>query len=91
MLELQLLNDKLDLLLKKYAAIQSENKRLKEAVGQQTRKIESLNTKLADLEHNMVAVQIGSNVLNEEEKLHMRKQVDHVIGEIDKILKTLND
>lgn len=91
MQELQLLNTKLDLLLKKYAALQSENKRLKQTITQQTKSIEDLNSKLSELEQNMVAVQMGRSLLNDEEKIKMRKQLDNVIGEIDKILNTLND
>ena len=92
MQELQLLNDKLEALLKKYAALQAENVRLKEQVGQQMRSIETLNTKLATLEESMLARQIGgSSVADDKEKQAVRKQLDNVIGEIDKILTSLND
>ena len=89
--EIQLLNDKLDLLLKKYGVLQAENKRLKETIATQTQNIETLNFKLQELEHNMVAVHIGKSALTEDEKVKMRRQIDTVIGEIDKILTNLND
>ena len=91
MQELQLLNDKLDVLLKKYITLQAENKRLKDTIDKQTESIQGLTGKLSDLEQNMVAVQIGKSVLSDEERIKMRKQLDIVIGEIDKILTTLND
>ena len=91
MQELQLLNDKLDVLLKKYITLQAENKRLKDTIDKQTESIQGLTGKLSDLEQNMVAVQIGNSVLSDEERIKMRKQLDNVIGEIDKILTTLND
>jgi uncharacterized coiled-coil DUF342 family protein len=91
MQELQLLNDKLDVLLKKYITLQAENKRLKEIIDKQAESIQGLSGKLSDLEQNMVAVQIGKAVLSDEERIKMRKQLDNVIGEIDKILTTLND
>lgn len=91
MQELQLLNDKLDVLLKKYITLQAENKRLKDTIDKQTESIQGLTGKLSDLEQNMVAVQIGKSVLSDEERIKMRKQLDSVIGEIDKILTTLND
>lgn len=91
MQELQLLNDKLDVLLKKYITLQAENKRLKDTIDKQTESIQGLTGKLSDLEQNMVAVQIGKSVLSDEERIKMRKQLDNVIGEIDKILTTLND
>lgn len=91
MQELQLLNEKLDLLLKKYTALQVENKRLKDTVSQQLKSIEMLNGKLSSLEDNMQATQIGKAVVNTDEKTGVRKQIDNVISEIDKILNTLND
>jgi cell shape-determining protein MreC len=91
MQELELLNDKLDILLKKYTALQAENNRLKETVGQQLKSIETLNANLASLEESMTANRIGDNLGDDNEKNAMRKQLDNVIGEIDKILTTLND
>ncbi len=90
MYELQLLNNRLDVLLKKYAALQAENRRLKQTVSDQTKTIASLNVKLTDLEQSVVAVQIGRSV-SSDEKLRVRKQLDTVIKEIDKILANLND
>jgi len=91
MQEIQLLNDKLELLLKKYAVLQTENKRLKDVISDQTKNIENLNGKLSELEQNIVAVQIGNSLPASDEKLKMRTQLDTIIAEIDKILVTLND
>jgi ribosome assembly protein YihI (activator of Der GTPase) len=91
MQELQRLNEKLDVLLKKYSAVQTENKRLKATVAQQLESIESLNGKLGNVEEQMTALQIGKSILNEDQRDDMRKKLDNVIGEIDKILTTLND
>lgn len=91
MQELQLLDERLSSLLKKYAAIEAENKRLKQTVAQQLQSIEGLNKKLTELEEKMVAVQIGQTVMDSSEKTNMRKQLDGILGEIDKILTTLND
>lgn len=91
MQELQQLNDKLDKLLKKYTALHAENIRLKAAATRHLKTIESLNAKLDASEQNVVAVQIGKNVLNGQEKEDMRKQIDTLISEIDKILNTLDD
>ncbi|HEY1033142.1 MAG TPA: hypothetical protein VGD89_15300 [Flavipsychrobacter sp.] len=91
MQELTLLNDKLDRLLKKYTELQAENKRLKETVNTQLKSIETLNGKLALLEENMMAASIGTAMLNDGEKQVVKKQLDSVLAEIDKILATLND
>jgi len=91
MQELELLNNKLDTLLQKYTALQAENKRLQGALAQQTRSMEDLNGKLASLEQNMAASAIGKDLLKDDEKQAVKKQLDTVIAEIDKILATLND
>jgi cell division septum initiation protein DivIVA len=88
---LDLLSKKLDLLLKKYAATEAENKRLRETVAAQTRSLDDLGRKLSSLEKDMVSVHIGSTGENEEDNENMRRQLDSVIAEIDKILNTLND
>ena len=88
---IETLNAKLDLLLKKYAELQAENKQLKKTVTEQLKSIEQLNKKFGALEENMVAVQLGKNIMTNNDKLGMTRQIDTVIGEIDKILATLND
>jgi hypothetical protein len=88
---LQILTEKLDLLLKKYAELQAENKQLKKTITEQLRTMEQLNKKFESLEENMVAIQLGKNFLDNNDKLAMTKQIDTVVGEIDKILATLND
>ncbi len=88
---LQILTEKLDLLLKKYAELQAENKSLKKTIGEQLKSIEQLNKKFDSMEQNMAAIQLGKNFLDNNDKLAMTKQIDTVVGEIDKILATLND
>ena len=85
------LNSKLDQLLKKYAAAEAENKRLRIIIDGQNRMIQNLNKKVKSLEHNMVSVNLGSTNITDEEKDNMRQQLDVLITEIDKILTTLND
>lgn len=91
MREIELLNAKLDLLLKRYNALLTENKTLKGTIAKQQQSIETLNTKLETVEQSMMAVQVGNSVSETEEKEILRKQLDMVIGQIDKILVTLND
>lgn len=88
---LDLLNNKLNLLLKKYAALEGENKRLKTTITGQEKSVGSLTKKLASLEHGMVSVHLGKAVTGEDDKENMRNQLDNVIADIDKILNTLND
>lgn len=91
MQELQLLSDKLDRLIKKYESVQAENASLKQTVSNQLKSIETLNSKLADLEDRLLAVQVGKAFATDKDKSSVRKQLDGIINEIDKILITLND
>lgn len=88
---MHLLNDKLDALLKKYSALQAENNRLRATIDGQNKAIQKLNKKVASLDNGMVSVQLGSTHLTEEDKEHMRRQLEVVIADIDKLLLTLND
>ncbi len=82
---------KLDLLLKKHSALQAENTRLKETVDQHLKSIDTLNKQMSKMEQGLATAQIGNVTMGDVEKDSVRKQLDTVIGEIDKILTTLND
>lgn len=85
------LDSKISLLLKQYAELEAENKRLKETVASQQEANDALSKKVASLEHTMVSMHLGNTVSDEQEREAMRTQLDQVIAEIDKILHTLND
>ena len=91
MQSLSLLNEKLDVLLKKYTQLQAENNRLQGTVADQNRQIETLSGKLTLMEENLMATQMSSSVLDGNDKEVFKKQLDTVLGEIDKLLATLND
>ena len=91
MQQLDVLNTKLDALLKKYAALQAENKSLKDTVARQLQQIDALNEKAGRLEEDRHVADIGKVVADNTDKAGVRKQIDSLSGEIDKILITLND
>ena len=88
---LHLLNSKLDILLKKYAALQADNVRLRATIDGQNKVIQRLNKKVSSLDQGMVSVHLGKAGIDPEDKEHMHRQLDTVIAEIDKILNNLND
>lgn len=85
------LNTKLNLLLKKHAVLQAENKRLRETVSRLEDKEKQLTEKVAGLEHNMVSINLDGSSNDPASRNNMREQLDLVINEIDRILTTLND
>ena len=88
---LTLLDDKLNLLIKKYAAKEAENARLRATIEGQNKVIQRLNKKVTGMDNSMVSVQFGKAGITDDEKENMNRQLDSVIAEIDKILTTLND
>lgn len=91
MQELELLNTRLDALIRHYSALKAENKRLRGTVQAQATTIEQLNGQLGRLEEQMLGLQLDKTVLAPEEHALLRRRLDTVIGEIDKILTSLND
>lgn len=85
------LNSKLNKLLKKYATTEAENIRLKAAIDKHIKTEDSLKKRIALMEKDMTGVNLTTIVGSEEEKVHMRTQLDSLIAEIDGILNTLND
>jgi predicted RNase H-like nuclease (RuvC/YqgF family) len=82
---------KVERLLKQYAALDAENKRLRATIEGQNKVIQKLNKKVQSLETNMVSVDLSRAGSGPEEIADMRKQLDNVIGVIDKILDNLDD
>lgn len=88
---LDLLNKKLNLLIKKYVALEAENKRLKLALAQHEETEELLKQRILALEEDMVSVDMDKLVTTDEDRINMRLQLDNVINDIDSILNNLND
>jgi chromosome segregation ATPase len=91
MQEIQQLNSKLEELFARYTALQTENKSLKASVSNHLQTIESLNGKLSASEQMVRDAEANKTVFVQSEREVMRKEIDTVIGEIDKILNTLDE
>lgn len=91
MQEVTLLHTKLDKLLKKYAAVQAEKKDLLNTVREQNVQLQSLNKKVAGLEEKIVTTKTADAISGKEDKADVRKQLNSLIKDIDKLLATLND
>lgn len=85
------LNSKVNLLLKRYAMLEAENKKLKATIEALSEKEKHMAAHIASLQDRMVSVNLNGTVTDDSEKAEMRKQLDILIGDIDRILNTLND
>ena len=91
MQELTLLHTKLEKLLKKYTALQAENEGLLATMRQQNETLEVLNKKVACLEDELNTAKTADVISAKEDKTAVRKQLNSLIGDIDKLLASLND
>ncbi len=91
MQELEILQNKLQLLIKKHQVLKKENQLLKKTIASQSETLEDLNKKFDSIEQNVLLEQMGKKVLTSEDRKAVKKQIANVIGEIDKLLFTLND
>lgn len=91
MQELTLLHSKLDKLLKKYAALQAEKESLQQVMHKQKDELQQLNKKVATLEDQLTTAQTADVLASKGDKNAMRKQLNSLIGDIDKLLASLND
>ncbi len=85
------LNDKVNQLLKRYATLEAENKKLKATIEALSSKEKQMVAHIASLEDRMVSVNLNGTVTDDSEKAEMRHQLDTLIADIDRILNTLND
>jgi cell division protein FtsB len=91
MASLDLLRDRLDLLLRQHAALKTENTKLRRSVDAKEEETAMLRKQLTGTEEQLLALQIGKTMPDAEARASSRRKLDAVIGEIDKILTTLND
>lgn len=91
MQQIHLLNEKLDTLLKKYALLVAENKMLQQTIIKQTNEMDKLNHKLETLEGHLMAVEIGIAMSNDPKRETVKRQLDGVINEIDRILSAIDE
>lgn len=91
MQELTLLHSKLDKLLKKHAALQAEKESLQQTMHKQKDELQQLNKKVATLEDQLTTTHTADVLATKGDKNAMRKQLNSLIGDIDKLLASLND
>lgn len=91
MQELELLQQKLDALIRRFAALQAENERLEKnkqqlsgIITDQQQKLEQLETLLRSR-----SVALGAADMDGEQKEQLRRHLEQLISEIDKNIEML--
>lgn len=88
---LETLGGKVNLLIKRQSSLEADNNRLRAIIEGQNKVIQNLHRKVAELDNGMVSVNLDKAGMGEEQKEDMKRQLDTLIGEIDKIVANLND
>jgi hypothetical protein len=86
---LNTLRAKLDLLLRDYKSLKDDLATTRASLEEKQEEIALMRTQMAKYEEQLLALQIGNAIPDAEGRANARKQLDAVIGEIDKILTTL--
>lgn len=89
--ELTSLHTKLDKLLKKHNTLIAENDRMRKQLEKKDGELDKFDRKINELEAALANVKTGEVIANTEDSSAVKKQLDGLIGDIDKLLATLND
>jgi len=87
---LQALQEKLQVLLKNYAALEKENQQLKSKMGQAEQQEQKLRVQLKEVETKLAAASLHQTNMDPADKAKLMKQIDQYIKEIDHSIQNLN-
>jgi chromosome segregation ATPase len=89
-ISLQGLQEKLQVLLKNYAALEKENQQLKNKMGQMEQQEQQMAAQLKDFETKLAAASLRQSNMDPADKAKLMKQIDQYIKEIDHSIQNLN-
>ncbi|MDD2793203.1 MAG: hypothetical protein PHD73_08485 [Sediminibacterium sp.] len=87
---MDLLQEKLQLLIREYRQLQKENSRLQKDIAVLQSEQQKKADQLAHLEEKVAAVQLTGGSRDEAEKARLQKKIDTYLREIDKCLALLH-
>jgi len=87
---LQGLQEKLQVLLKNYAALEKENQQLKNKMLQMEQQDQQMAAQLKDVETKLAAASLRQSNMDPADKAKLMKQIDQYIKEIDHSIQNLN-
>ncbi len=92
MQEIELLQQKLNQLIKQYIALQADHKSLSKQLSQQQGQLQEQAQQIALLEQKLkfTSVAQSAGVVAEEQKEQLKAQLSHLIQEIDRNIELLS-
>ena len=88
--QFNILNEKLQQLLKQYSRLQKENDRLKEELQQARNKEIEGQHRLEELQQQIGILKLASGEMNEKDKKEFEKKINQYVREIDKCISFLS-
>lgn len=88
--QLQLLQVKLQVLLKSYQQLQKQNVQLKKELGKKSAEAIEAKEKLQAIEQQIDVLKLSKSGFDQTEKVVLEKRIDIYLKEIDKCLALLN-
>lgn len=89
--QIELVNEKLQQLLRQYQQLQKDNQKLVKENQQLKQQYEQKNELVQQLQQKIAVVKLTSADLNEDMKKDLEKRINGYLKEIDKCLNLLNN
>ena len=89
--QIKRIQDKLQQLLKAHAALQKENRRLKEELQTAKAKISGNQQQVEELKQQVSVLKVSAGSMNEADKKEMEKRINGYLKEIDRCIALLGD
>lgn len=89
--QLRRIQDKLQQLLKAHAALQKENRRLKEDLSNATAKITGNQQQVEELKQQVSVLKVNAGSMNEADKKELEKRINGYLKEIDRCIALLGE
>jgi len=89
--QIKRIQDKLQQLLKAHAALQKENRRLKEELQTAAAKISGNQQQVEELKQQVSVLKVSAGSMNEADKKEMEKRINGYLKEIDRCIALLGE
>ncbi|MEO6638925.1 MAG: hypothetical protein ABIN25_11645 [Ginsengibacter sp.] len=88
--KLKILNDKLQLLVKKYGILKKENNSLTAALNESQLRENASQENIARLEMETSILKASAGKMDDKERVSFEKQINHYIKDLEKCMTLLN-
>ncbi len=88
--QFNLLNEKLQLLLRQHNRVQKENERLKQELDEAKSRELQVQQRMEELEQQISILKLGAGEMNEKDKKEFEKKINGYLRDVDKCIAFLS-